>query len=195
MKKELENNEILIGIDFETANSSPLSACSVGIVVFEAGEVVFEFESLIKPPKEFGKFNYFNTTIHKIHQNDVINERTWKQIYPILEPYFYNSLLVAHNARFDMRVLKALNNFYDISLPQADYFCSVDLSRQILPYLTNHKLNTVSEYLDISLNHHNAKSDAIACAMIVQKFMIMTETDDVLQLLKDTDLKTKRLNS
>lgn len=191
----MENNQVLVGIDFETANSSPLSACSVGLVVFLDGEVVFEYESLIKPPKEFSKFNYFNTTIHNIYENDVTYEKTWKEIYPILVPYLKNSLLVAHNARFDMRVLKALNEFYDIKQPDANYFCSVELSRQMLPYLSNHKLNTVSDFLEIELDHHNAKSDAVACAMIVQKCMIMSKQTNILQLLADIDVKPKNLNN
>ena len=191
----MENKErLFIGIDFETANSSPLSACAVGVVVFNAGEIVFEYEALIKPPKAYGRFAYFNTTIHKIHAEDVTEEKTWAEIYPILKPYLEQSIIVAHNARFDIRVLRALNEFYKITLPKADYFCSVDLSRQILPYLSNHKLNTVSEFLEIELDHHDAKSDAMASAMIVYKCMIMTNTYEMLQLLKNVDLHTKRLN-
>lgn len=192
----MENkDQLFIGIDFETANSNPLSACAIGLVVFEAGEVIFEYEALIKPPKAYGEFKYFNTTIHNIHPQDVEDALTWDQIYPIILPYLNHSLMVAHNARFDIRVLKALNEFYEISLPDADYFCSVDLSRQIFPYLSNHKLNTVSEFLEISLNHHNARSDAMACAMIVYKCMIMTNNTKLLELLENVDLHTKRLEN
>lgn len=192
----MENKEqFFVGIDFETANSNPLSACAIGLVVFQSGEVIFEYESLIKPPKKYGEFKYFNTTIHKIKAEDVVEALRWDEIYPMLEPYITDALLVAHNAKFDIRVLKALNEFYNINIPVADYFCSVDLSRQIFPYLSNHKLNTVSDFLEINLDHHNAKSDAMACAMIVYKCMIMTKTNDLFQLLENVDLHTKRLNA
>ena len=190
----MDSNQLFIGIDFETANSNPLSACSVGLVAFSAGEVVFEFESLIKPPKKYSEFNYFNTTIHNIHKNDVKNSLSWGDIYPLIQPYLKDSLLVAHNAGFDVRVLKALNQYYEIGLPNANYFCSVDLSRQVLPYLTNHKLNTVSKFLEIELDHHNAKSDALASAMIVYKCMGLTNTKHLWELLKKLDLKPKQLN-
>ena len=192
----MENSkQLFVGIDFETANSDPLSACAIGLVVFNAGEVVFEFESLIKPPKKYGEFKYFNTTIHKIQAHDVIDAKTWDQIYPILQPYLTDSLMVAHNATFDIRVLKALNEYYKIDLPAADYFCSVALSRKIMPYLNNHKLNTVSDFLEITLDHHDAKSDAMASAQIVYKCMIMTKTTGLLELLENVDLNTKRLNT
>ncbi len=192
----MENSkQLFVGIDFETANSNPLSAIAIGMVVFMAGEVVFEYETLIKPPKEFGEFKYFNTTIHKIQAHDVVNAKTWDQIYPVLKPYLIDSLMVAHNASFDIRVLKALNEYYQIALPTAEYFCSVDLSRQIFPYLANHKLNTVSDFLKINLDHHDAKSDAMASAMIVYKCMIMTKTTGLLELLENVDLSTKKLNT
>ena len=41
-------------IDFETANRSRVSACSVGIAVIEAGEITTRVERLIRPPKGFG---------------------------------------------------------------------------------------------------------------------------------------------
>lgn len=191
----MENRErYLVGIDFETANSSPLSACSVGVVVFEAGEVVYEFESLIKPPKKYDEFKAFNTTIHHIEKEDVVNADSWDKVFFKIKKYLDNSLMVAHNANFDMTVLKSLNKFYNIKLPKASYFCSVQLSRQILPYLKNHKLNTVSDFLKISLNHHNAKSDAIASAMIVYKCMIMTKNNQLLTLLENVNIKLKKLN-
>lgn len=187
------DNRYLIAIDFETANSNPLSACQVGIIVFNKGEVVFEYESLIKPPVEHGKFNYYNTKVHNIVASDVEYERNWKEIYPIFKEYFSNATMVAHNAAFDMRVLEHLNNYYNINENDIDYYCTVELSRKILPYLPNHKLNTVSSYLDIELNHHDAKSDAYACGLIVFKCLQMTELTNVSEMFEKTNMFPKRL--
>ncbi len=189
----MANSNLFVGIDFETANSNPLSACSVGLVVFDAGEVIFEFESLIKPPNKYRDFAYFNSRIHKISKEDILEAMSWKEIYPVIAPYLDEALIVAHNARFDMKVLRSLNEYYDLHLPKANYFCSVDVSRQVLPYLINHKLNTVSEFLEINLNHHNAKSDALASAMIIYKCMFLTKTLKLEDLLKKLELKPKQL--
>lgn len=190
----MENKkQLFVAIDFETANSDLLSACAVGIIVFFEGEVIFEYESLIKPPKANGEFKYFNTTIHKITASDVKNAPTWDKIYPLIFQYLNGSIIVAHNAKFDISVLKALNTYYELNLLEADYFCSVELSRLMLPYLKNHKLDTVSDFLDIKLDHHNAKSDAMAAAMIVYKCMIITKDYNVNEFLDKIELKTKKI--
>ena len=53
-------------IDFETANASMLSACSIGVVEFEDNVPVRETITLIRPPEECGKFNWYNVRIHGI---------------------------------------------------------------------------------------------------------------------------------
>ena len=51
------------------------------------------------------------------------------------------------------------------------YIDTVTVSRKVYPELYNHKLNTVCEYLSIDLSHHNGKSDAMGCLMILLKAM------------------------
>ena len=67
------------------------------------------------------------------------------------------------------------------------YIDTVQISRIAYPELYNHKLNTVAEYLDIDLNHHNGQSDSLACMMILLKAMEAYkcyELDDFLQKIK-----------
>ena len=40
-------------IDFETANNSRTSVCSIGIVIYRDGKKTDEFYSLIKPEPEY----------------------------------------------------------------------------------------------------------------------------------------------
>ena len=72
-----------------------------------------------------------------------------------------DSILVAHNSGFDMRFLNS-----EIGLVYPDYrmanpcLCTVQLSRKLLPDITNHKLKTVAEHYSIDLvNHHRANAD------------------------------------
>lgn len=189
------DKRFLVAIDFETANSHPLSACQVGIIVFSEGEVVFEYESLIKPPRRYSDFNYYNVQIHNITKNDVKDAKNWNQLYDDFAYYFDNSIMVAHNAGFDMRVLKNLNDFYQIKYPRSVYYDTVELARKMLPYLPNHKLNTVSQHLEITLDHHNAKSDAYACGLIVYKCLQMTDAENVSQLFEKTNMYPKWLTN
>jgi len=73
---------------------------------------------------------------------------------------------VAHNAPFDMGVLKACLKYHDIRASLPEYFCTVVASRNKLPQLRNHKLSTVCEYFDIPLDHQEALSAARAAAGI-----------------------------
>lgn len=74
--------------------------------------------------------------------------------------------MLAHSASFDISVLRALHDRYRIPLPNAQYACSVALARRAFPRLYNHKLPTVCDHCGIELKHHDAASDAIACALV-----------------------------
>ncbi len=189
----IDNAEYLVAIDFETANSHPLSACQIGIIVFRKGEVIFEYESLIKPPRRYSEFNYYNVQIHNIKKQDVKDAPNWLEIYEDFKYYLDNSIIVAHNANFDISVFKNLNQFYNIKFPKAIYYDTVELSRKMLPYLPNHKLNTVSEHLSIDLKHHDAKSDAYACGLIVYKCLQMIDSENVSELFEKTNMFPKQL--
>ena len=154
-----------VAIDFETANSVMTSACSLGIAVVENNQISTVKEWYIKPTPFY--FNYFNIQVHGITEGDVADCPAFNELWGEILPYFEGSILAAHNAPFDMTVLKQLVNHYALDAPCFEYFCSCDLSRKTWRNLQNHKLNTVCEHLDIDLTHHNAASDAVGCARIV----------------------------
>lgn len=69
----------ITAIDFETANASSASACSLGIAVYEDGEILDNFEWYFKPHY---RYNYFtNTHIHGIYPEDVENEQEFAYYY------------------------------------------------------------------------------------------------------------------
>ena len=82
-----------------------------------------------------------------------------------------NGILVAHNAVFDMGVLKKCLNGYGILWKQsARYLCTVQMGRRVLPGMS-HKLNVLCDYYGIDLNHHDAASDSQACAKILLQYI------------------------
>lgn len=159
----------IVAIDFETANSSMCSACALGIAIYEDGEFIDNFEWYIKPHH---RYNYFtNTHIHGITYADVENEKEFVFYYDQLKEILKDSVIIAHNAPFDLCVLNSMCDIYGLDHFENDYLDTVKISRIVYPELYNHKLNTVSEYLNIDLNHHNGMSDAFACLMILIKSM------------------------
>ena len=159
----------IVALDFETANSNLASACSLGVTIYNDGELLDNFEWYFKPHH---RYNYFtNSHIHGIYEEDVINENEFVFYYEELAEILKDSVIIAHNAMFDVGVLNAECDIYGLEHFKNNYLDTVKISRLVYPELYNHKLNTVAQYLDIDLNHHNGKSDSFACMMILLKAM------------------------
>ena len=124
-----------VSIDFETANASPLSACSIGVVVFEDGVPVKSLVSLIQPPEEFGKFNWYNVKIHRIKQSMVQDAPTFDQVWEGIREDVAGGIVVCHNAVFDTSVLRRLLEYYRIKVPEFRYICTVKVSQKLWPEL------------------------------------------------------------
>jgi DNA polymerase-3 subunit epsilon len=164
-QKKLYNR--FIAIDFETANRDAASACAIGIAVVENLTVISEFYSLIKPPTDYFTF----TDIHRITWEDVKDKPTFNELWSDIKKYFEKIDFVAgHNIGFDRSVLKGCCAYYNIEMPKLKYKCSWQLSRSRLK-LTSNALDKVSAYFGIELDHHNALSDATACAKIMINFL------------------------
>ena len=86
----------------------------------------------------------------------------------MIENAMSRGTLVAHNAPFDMSVLAKCLRDYGIKWKaRVPYLCTCTLSKRTFRELSNHKLNTLCDCLDIELEHHNAGSDADACAQLL----------------------------
>ena len=157
----------VICIDFETSHS--YNACSVGLAALEHGTISPIGHWLIKPHEEHSYFHPVNISIHGITPEDVMTEPEFDVIYSkYIKPVLKGAVFAAHNAAFDMAVLRANLDLYGIEHPDIEYICSCKISRKAWD-LPSHKLNLVSQYLNFDFTHHNALADAIACANILKR--------------------------
>ena len=155
-----------VAIDFETANRDRNSACSLGLAVVRHSKIVNSFYSLIHPPTPITPDTQ---KIHGISNEDVKNAPTFDQIWPHLKFFFSpDQLVAAHNAPFDLGVLRATSHYYDIYLDPVLSIDTVTTSRKLYPEIRRHSLDAMTRYLQIQLpHHHRAIDDAIACAQIL----------------------------
>jgi DNA polymerase-3 subunit epsilon len=154
-------------IDFETANSSSASACAVGLARVRDGEVVATAAWLIKPPPGHDRFFEFNTGIHGICAEDVAYALTWSDQLRDLVEFMGDDILVAHNAGFDMSVLRRACDATGDMCPPYRYFCSLQLARKVYQ-LPSYRLPFVAAEAGYGgFAHHDALADALACAHIV----------------------------
>lgn len=177
-------------IDFETAHAD--FPCEIGLTRVENGQIIKTQSWLIKPAC-FPYMNQWNQRVHGISSADVSTAGTFEDIWSEIKPLLDDSYLVAHNAAFDMRVLRASLAYYDLAIPWAEYFCSVSLSRKTWKHLPSHSLGVVSQYHDIQFNHHRAGDDARACAIIALKAFETVEAANVQDGLKKLGVVLKKL--
>jgi DNA polymerase-3 subunit epsilon len=150
-------------IDFETADYGSDSACAVAVVRVEDGRVASRFHRLIRPPRD----RFLFTHIHGITWPQVRSEPNFAQLWTEIEAAIGGArFLAAHNARFDRRVLEACCQSAGLLPPRRPYVCTVELARKTWSIYPT-KLPLVCGRLGIELDHHQALSDAEACARIV----------------------------
>ena len=155
-----------VAIDFETASPKRASACSLALTVVRNNQIADELYSLINPETEF---NWRNVQVHGIHEQDILDAPTFPELWPYIEQFFTpNEIIVAHNASFDNSVLKKSLERYDLNRLPYKTIDTLKTSKSLYPGLTNYKLNTLCDNLDIQLkHHHNALDDSLACANIL----------------------------
>ena len=150
-------------IDFETANPARGSACAVAVVRVEDGRVTRSQAQLLRPPTA----EFLFTSIHGITWEMTVKQPTFLDYWPELKKQLDGvDFLAAHNASFDASVLEACCRQAGVDCPQYSFRCTVKESRRAWGIFPT-KLPDVCRYLGISLNHHDALSDATACAKIM----------------------------
>ncbi len=149
-------------IDFETADQGRDSACAVGAVMVREGRVADRYHQLIRPPRSSFAF----THIHGLTFDDVRHSPAFGDMWPDLRAFMEDAgFLVAHNAGFDRSVLEACCAAADVAPPEQAFRCTVQMARAAWN-LSSASLPSVCRHLGIPLDHHDALSDAEACARI-----------------------------
>lgn len=166
-----------VAIDFETANEKRSSPCSLGITVIQNNQIVEEKYWLIRPMEN--RFAPINIMIHGIRPSDVEDAPEFDALWPEIQPYLTNQLVVAHNASFDISVIRNTLDLYGIDYPEFDYCCTMNMSKHFYSFLENAKLNTVNKFLGYEFSHHHASADASACANVLIQIANELETDDI----------------
>lgn len=178
-----------VAIDFETSTGKFNSACSVAVVDIRNGQMVNSYSTLIKPPSL--EFAIGNMQINNITPDMVVDAPTFADIYPQLRAIMENRMVTAHNANFDMHVMRSCIWQYHLPKIKFNTCCTVQISRKVWPDLTNHKLNTVGNFLKIKFHHHEAFDDARVCAQIPIAAGKAVAVDDIDALLSKIGLKPR----
>ena len=158
-----------ISIDFEIANNNLNSACSMGMVFVKDNQIIEEKYYLIHPPTM--EFDKDMILVHGIKPIDVLSAPYFNVIWEEIMQHFDQTIIVAHNAQFDMSVLYACLQEYSLEMPEFNYLCSIPISTKATKGAkVGNSLKERCLHFGIEFeNHHNAIADARACAQLVIK--------------------------
>ncbi|WP_138442599.1 exonuclease domain-containing protein [Sinomonas susongensis] len=179
-------------IDFETANGFRSSPCAVGLVRVRDGRPVETKTWLMRPPHGHDVFDPRNVAIHGIRPDDVVGQPRFGELFAEIGGFIGDDVLVAHNAAFDLGVIRSALEVSGLPAPAYDYACTVVLSRRTYD-LPSHSLPFVAEAAGVPLvNHHDASEDAAACAGILVDIAQRHGASDVAQLYDALHLSLPR---
>lgn len=177
-----------LALDFETATAQPDSPCELGIAVVRGG-VVREVRNWLIKPKQWPNFSPWNVAVHGIRPADVAEAPRWIGIWDEVVELLEGSTIVAHNAAFDMSVLRSTLAAHGIAHPTFQYFCSVGMSRKMWPGRSSYGLKPMCDMHGIPLKHHRAGNDAEATAELVLRATDQRPSFDITQFLLDSKVK------
>jgi len=154
-----------VAIDFETANEMRCSPCAFAVAVVSNGKLTAQHSWLIRP-KEL-RFDPYNVWIHGITEDDVAEQPEFNELWDTFRPFLEGAqVVVAHNASFDMSVLRHTLSDYGIPFPAFDYSCTRIIAKKSWPGLLSYGLKPIAEMLGIEFEHHQVEQDAVACATV-----------------------------
>jgi DNA polymerase-3 subunit epsilon len=153
-------------IDFETATASRNSACAVGVAIRNDDGTVRGRGWLIRPPGN--TYDGFNIMIHGIHPEDTEDASSIVEVWAEVDEYIGNRTLVAHNASFDMSVLRSSFAHRQAPIPhEYEYLCTYRLARSVWPTRYSYRLSDIAEDLGLDTDkHHDPVWDAYAALQV-----------------------------
>jgi DNA polymerase-3 subunit epsilon len=181
-----------VAIDFETAHR--FFPCSLGIAVVKNSQIELVKNWLIKPIC-YPYFHFYAQKIHGIKKKDVECEPFFGDLWQEIKPFLENTTLVAHNADFDMNVLRKTLYYYKQPIPKNKYYCTYQIARQLWKESPKFSLDFLCNQEKIEFVHHKSDQDAIACAKLFLRELELLEVNSFSELKTKQNIASKRLQA
>lgn len=170
----------LLSYDVETASYARGSICAVGWVQLDDDIEIARGYTLINPQCRFCDQM---VNIHGIHQEDVASAPTFGEYWKsTLSELMSTSIVVAHNAIFDMSATEQALKNCGITDPGIDYLDSIAITRSYYD-LPSYKLTELMKQLGHEYNAHNALEDADAVVVLLRSLCKLTRCPNINYLI------------
>ncbi len=190
--QSLQDCYVVFDIETTGLSKEKETITEIGAVKVEQGQIVDRFSTFVNPQRPISKEI---TDLTGITDDMVENAPTIAEVLPQFLAFCKDTVLVAHNANFDMGFIRVAAERASMEELEHTVVDTLELSRALLPDLTKHKLNIVCERLGVVLDgHHRAVNDAEATAEIFLKFLDMLAEKDVKTLDEINILASRTVN-
>jgi DNA polymerase III epsilon subunit family exonuclease len=185
-------------LDLETSGSAPSSGAAIteiGAVKVKGGEVIAEFQSFVNPGHGLPDFI---TSLTGITDQMLIDAPVIHEILPTFFEFIGSheeSVLVAHNAPFDIGFLKDAAEKTEINWPDFIIVDTVRIARSALDRdeVPNCKLSTLAPFFGANITpNHRALDDARATVDVLHGILERLGTFGVSTLGELSTFKRKR---
>lgn len=158
-------------IDLETTGGSPgINAITeIGAQKVQGGKVIGEFQTLVNPGVPLPPFI---TVLTGITEKMLLPAPSINEVFPQLLEFLGSeseTVLVAHNATFDLGFLKAAASALGYTFPKFQSLDTVKIARQVLTKdeVRNYKLDTLSQFFKTETSPtHRALDDVRATVSV-----------------------------
>ena len=174
-------------LDLETTGISYVTEkiTEVGIIKYKNGEIIDEFECFVNPEKPIPE-----KVVEITHITDdmVKDAETIDKVIPKIIDFIGDSVLVAHNADFDIGYLKYNFEKYGYTLENT-YIDTLRLAKAIFPDLKKYKLGIIADSLKIKVDVAHRALDDVKTLVEVFKVMIERTKEENGKTIDDFDTK------
>ncbi len=153
-----------VAIDFETATRSRGSACAIGLAIVQDGAVADVRRWLVRPPDN--RYESINVAIHGITPSRTADALGIDAVWPEVADTIGSATVLAHNAAFDMGVIRASLSSAGVPVPHLTYLCTCSLARHAWPGWLSYRLDDVAHRCGVTFKPHEAGDDATAAASL-----------------------------
>ena len=167
-------NGRVVVFDTETTGGSACDEiCQIAAVEYVCGIKVRTLALYICPTCEMNPWaeEVHGLSLEFLQEHGIAPEEAMRRFFEFVGE---DALLVAHNAKFDLRMLRQECAKFDLEFgPDGIDACdTLALARQLRPDLECHALSYLIDALGIDgVNSHDALDDALACAGVFFKLM------------------------
>jgi len=173
-------------LDLETTGFSPITEkiTEIGIMKLQDGKVIDKFSCFVNPEK---RIPARVVEVTNITDDMVSDAETIDKVFPKILEFINGSVLVAHNAEFDVGFLKHNSKILDYDF-DFTYVDTLSLAKELFPHFKTYKLGRIAKNLGIKVDVAHRALDDVNTTVSIFNIMIEKLKQRGAATLEDIDI-------